>query len=54
MKNVGDGNNKVNVHFDTEKDLITVEQPIGIIDQSKYNSLARIGVWLFHKIIFKI
>uniref|UniRef100_A0A1I8BZY1 VGCC_alpha2 domain-containing protein n=1 Tax=Meloidogyne hapla TaxID=6305 RepID=A0A1I8BZY1_MELHA len=46
FENNEDHNNNVMVHFDTEKDLITVEQSIGVVDPSRHNSLARIGVQL--------
>uniref|UniRef100_A0A914KTD2 VWFA domain-containing protein n=1 Tax=Meloidogyne incognita TaxID=6306 RepID=A0A914KTD2_MELIC len=38
--------NNVIVHFDTEKELITVEQSVGVVDPTRRNSLARIGVQL--------
>ena len=39
--------NNVIVHFDTEKELITVEQSVGVVDPTRRNSLARIGVGIF-------
>ena len=39
--------NNVIVHFDTEKELINVEQSVGVVDPSRSNSLARIGVCIF-------